>query len=742
MPESPPSPIDFFATPTVVEREARIVGIRGFSTPTLEAVDRRRSQLWTLAFAGLVCLSVAVALLSSKSARHLRFVEGNGFRIGTVLLVVGLALYVVEKERHLRRLAKLLTDERVLAAALSNRLKEVALLYEAGKAVNSVLVVSDVLKLILSSASELLEASSGSIMLLDESGGLNVVCQAGRPDERLGPNDNIARRVVEDLEPLLIHVPVPDKDHANAESAVFVPLVHRDQPLGVLTLNGEIGHAYSEHDLRAVALFAEHAAISVANARLYEAEKELTASLETRVDLGTEELQAREARFSALVQNSSDLVTIVDRDATILFQSPSVARVLGWDIESTLGSSLATVIHESDQGHLRAIVELLTENSGGEVVAEWRVRHSDGSWRFLHSVVTNLIDEPSVGGLVLNSRDITDQKALEDQLRHQAFHDPLTGLANRALFSEHLDQALRRRSRIGGGLALLFIDLDNFKAVNDIHGHALGDELLQQAAERLRTTVRDADVIARLGGDEFAVLFEGVAFDALPRAAAERIIESFAKPFRVGSSKVFVTASLGVAMDELGTEGAEELVRNADLAMYAAKTNTNGGYEVFSSDMHSMILDRMQLESDLRRAIEQSEFQILYQPIVDLPSGAIDGVEALIRWNHPQRGLVMPSEFIFVAESSDMIVQIGEWVLHKACQEFEAMTREVAGAETLGLSINVSARQLGDPALFDTVQSAIASAGLSLVTSDARDHRKYRHGGRGQRTSRSDPTQK
>jgi len=435
------------------------------------------------------------------------------------------------------------------------------------------------------------------------------------------------------------------------------------------------------------------------------------ARLESAVKLGTAELHAHEARFSALVQNSSDLVTIVDRDATILFQSPSVARILGWDAESTLGSSLVDAIHVSDQQSWRTIVDFLIDDSGGETVAEWRVRHDDGSWRFLQSVVTNLIHEPSIGGLLLNSRDITDQKTLEEQLRHQAFHDPLTGLANRALFLEHLDQAVRRRSRIGGGLALLFIDLDSFKAVNDLHGHALGDDLLTQTAERLRATFRDADAIARLGGDEFAVLFEGVALDSYPRSAAERLIESFAQPFRVGSADVLVTASLGMAVDE-SDESAEDMLRNADLAMYAAKMKNKGGYEVFSPSMHSMILDRMQVEADLRRALDEGEFQVYYQPIVDHPLGTIGGVEALIRWNHPHRGLVMPDEFIGVAESSGIIIQIGEWMLRHACQEFTTLTREVAGGENLGLSVNLSTRQLTDPLLIDTVRSAIANAGL------------------------------
>jgi diguanylate cyclase (GGDEF)-like protein/PAS domain S-box-containing protein len=437
------------------------------------------------------------------------------------------------------------------------------------------------------------------------------------------------------------------------------------------------------------------------------------AHLATEVKLGTAELQAREARFSALVQNASDLVTIVDTDATISFQSPSVERILGWDEQRSLGTNLLDAIHSSDKQQWHSIVDFLTEESG-EMVVDWRVHHADGSWRHLQTVVTNLIHEPSVGGLVLNSRDVTDQKVLEDQLRHQAFHDTLTGLANRALFTEQLDQAMRRRGRIGGGVALLFIDLDKFKTVNDLHGHALGDELLKQTAERLRATLRDADAIARLGGDEFGVLFEGVALDSYPRSAAERLVASFAEPFRIDSSEVFVTASIGMALDESGTETAEDLLRNADLAMYAAKAKGEGGYEVFASGMHSRILDRMQVEADLRRALTDDEFQVYYQPIIDHSSGAIGGVEALIRWNHPERGLVMPDQFIGVAEPSGIIVEIGDWMLQHACREFVDLTQDVVDGDRLGLSVNLSARQLRDPTLFDTVCAAAASAGLDL----------------------------
>jgi diguanylate cyclase (GGDEF)-like protein len=265
---------------------------------------------------------------------------------------------------------------------------------------------------------------------------------------------------------------------------------------------------------------------------------------------------------------------------------------------------------------------------------------------------------------------------------------------------------------MGGGLAVLFIDLDEFKAVNDLHGHTLGDVLLRQAAERLRTTLRTADAIARIGGDEFAALFEGVGLGLDASAAAERVIESFAQPFLIESFEVFVTASKGMALNDSGTESAEDLIRNADLAMYAAKTANKGRYEVFSTNMHSTILDRMQMEVDLRHALDQSEFEAYYQPIVTLPSGTIVGVEALIRWNHPQRGLVMPGEFIGVAESSGIIVQIGAWILRHACQEFEVLTRGVSGGQNLGLSVNLSTRQLSDPLLIDTVRGALANSGL------------------------------
>ena len=434
--------------------------------------------------------------------------------------------------------------------------------------------------------------------------------------------------------------------------------------------------------------------------------------LEDKVKTSIVELRAREARFSALVQNSSDVVTVVNDEGTVSFQSLSIERVLGWDPASSVGASVLSMIHPNDQPMWHAVVDRVTAAPKSEVVAEWKLRHSDGSWRSFQSVVTNMFDEPSVRGLVLNSRDITDQKTLEEQLRHQAFHDPLTGLANRALFSEHLDHAVRRRIRSGAGLAVLFIDVDDFKAVNDLRGHALGDKLLRKVALRLDEALRDADLVARLGGDEFAVLLETEPLDPHPCVVAGRLIEAFSRPFEMESAELHARVSIGVAIDESGGESAEELLRNADLAMYAAKIRGKGTYEVYSSDMHSIILDRMQTEAELRRALERDELVVHYQPIVDLASKGVIDLEALVRWDRGQDKLVMPGDFIDVAEASGLIVPLGAWVLNRACRDMRAFSEQPGTPSKLGLSVNLSPRQLSDPNLLVTVQDALEQSGL------------------------------
>ncbi len=436
----------------------------------------------------------------------------------------------------------------------------------------------------------------------------------------------------------------------------------------------------------------------------------LNQRLVVKVQRGSEELRAREQRFAALGRHSSDPITIVDRAGIVLFQSPSVERVLGWDPEATSGRCLLDMLEPADRDQWPDLVTKLLSDPTAEVTTDWRMRHADGSSRSLQSVLTNLLNEPSVAGLVLNSRDVTAQKVLEEQLRHQAFHDPLTGLANRALFREHLNNAVRRRRRSGVALGVMFVDLHNFKAVNNLHGNARGDEILKEVGERLKAEVRDADVISRVGGDEFAVLLEGPAGGFDPDATASRLVECFAIPFGEGTNQVVVQVNIGVAVGGPDAETEQELLRNADLAINAAKAEGAGSCVRFTSALHQQILDRMQIESELRKALARDELRLYYQPVVSLSSGEIVGAEALIRWAHPERGLITPGVFIAVAESSGLIVTIGEWVLQQACRDLATMTRSAGRA--LRMSVNVSARQLSHPGFEDMVQQTLSHSSV------------------------------
>ena len=318
----------------------------------------------------------------------------------------------------------------------------------------------------------------------------------------------------------------------------------------------------------------------------------------------------------------------------------------------------------------------------------------------------------AVVGRVWTFRDVTEQKRLQEELAHQAFHDPLTGLANTALFRELVEHALARSARQHVSTAVLFIDLDNFKTVNDSLGHTVGDQLLVAVTDRLRGCIRPSDTTARLGGDEFAVLVEEAATASEVSAIAERIIAELRRPFAVSGTDLFVSASIGIAFGH-GDLACDQLLRNADLAMYTAKHRGRGRFEVYEPDMHAAALDRLEIEADLRRAIERDELVVHYQPIVDLASNAILGVEALVRWEHPTRGLVAPSSFIPLAEETGLINEIGQRVLEVACAQTRAW-QDVVGP--LVVNVNLSPRELLEDGIVDRVASVLLRTGLPAAS--------------------------
>ena len=545
--------------------------------------------------------------------------------------------------------------------------------------------------------------------------------------------------------------------------------------------------------------------------------------------------ESRERWFRALVQSSSDLVFVVDASDTVIYASPSCGNVLGYEPEVLLGSGTAMLVHQDDIEDLRVTLGQALAFPGGSVEFSIRVRHQEGTWRWLEGLATNLLDDPDVAGMVVNARDVTERRArlqrhtaisdlgrevlrattleasvqaaadvinrilptchcrivsvpkvsrpddgapavgtespidgarsgpgdgppslhvpvgdpeqplayidvftddvpnsddkqfvesiagimlsatvrfgAEDAIRHQAMHDPLTGLPNRVLFNDRLEHALRRRSRKANYVAVMIVDLDGFKNVNDSLGHLAGDALLMAVADRFRVHLRGFDTIARLGGDEFAVLFDEL--DAAEQAGrvAQRVLDALVRPFRLSGREVAIGASVGIALTDQGDTKADRLVADADAAMYRAKRDGKGCYRVFEAAMHTAAVERMNLEQELRTAIRDGTLTVYYQPIVDTRTGRVTSFEALARWRHPTRGFVPPNTFIPLAEESGLIVDLGQAIMREACLQAQQWQTRFPDLHPR-ISVNASRLQLANPKFIEQVADALRHAQL------------------------------
>jgi diguanylate cyclase (GGDEF)-like protein/PAS domain S-box-containing protein len=555
--------------------------------------------------------------------------------------------------------------------------------------------------------------------------------------------------------------------------------------------------------------------------------------------------RATESRFRSLVQNSSDVILVLDADTTIRFATPSVQSVFGFTEQDIVGMSGWNFVHPDDQQRLASTLAELLDEPRTSVNATARVIAGDGLLHWVEAIVTNLLDDPNVGGLVANIRDVTDRvaaqrdaerlsqifestsdlvaivdvngdvmhlnqaarrfmqvgddeplprielsswfvswdldrlrheiipelhehgswagelelhdpdgralpvsaqflahrgsdgqlehystvlrdirerKAFEARLEHQATHDPLTGLPNRTLLLDRLTMAVARARRHRSMIAVLFLDLDHFKVVNDSHGHSLGDRLLTSIATRMSRALRPDDTVARFGGDEFVVLCEDLddADDAI--RVGERIQTVLDDVFTIDATDIYVAASVGISSfdprerSDASTRGAkvtpEVLLREADAAMYRAKERGRGQIAVFDETLRSRNLRRLDIESSLRRALDGDELEVHFQPIVDLLTGRVRHLEALVRWHHPERGLLLPAEFVPIAEETGLIVPLGRRVLEAACWQLARWRAEHAGQSDVSISVNLSGRQLGDPDLVEDLEQVIASSGV------------------------------
>ncbi|MEO6528032.1 MAG: EAL domain-containing protein [Gemmatimonadaceae bacterium] len=407
-----------------------------------------------------------------------------------------------------------------------------------------------------------------------------------------------------------------------------------------------------------------------------------------------------------LAADGTGRVTLVNRRFIELWRVPhEIARAR--DEERVLGHMLSQ-LREPEPFLLR--VRELYATPEAETFDELELL--DGRVFERYSVPQNI--EGVTVGRVWSFRDVTQRKAAEQQLVHDAFHDALTFLPNRSRFTELLSRSIARaRMNEGHSFAMLFLDLDRFKVVNDSLGHTVGDELLIATARRLERCVRPGDTVARLGGDEFTVLIDNTSSPSEATRVAERIMMELQRPFFLHGQDVFVSVSIGIALSTTGYDHPDDLLRDADLAMYRAKANGKSRYEVFDQAMHAQAVALLQLETDLRLAIEREEFRILYQPVISLRTGRIAGLEALVRWQHPQRGLVSPDEFLSVAEETGLVVAMGNWVLRHACQQLADWQRDLPSAADVSVSVNLSARQFVHPDLVAHVIDALSKSELT-----------------------------
>jgi diguanylate cyclase (GGDEF)-like protein/PAS domain S-box-containing protein len=437
-----------------------------------------------------------------------------------------------------------------------------------------------------------------------------------------------------------------------------------------------------------------------------------------RITAARETRREREQYFANLLRNSSDVVLVVGADGRIRSVTEPIAAMAGWSPEDLSGRPLSALVVADDPAWDWS--ELVAR--GDSEALQLHLRHPDGELQAVEMLVNDRREDPSIDGVILNVRDVSERVALESRLRHLAFHDPLTGLPNRTLLEERIEHALTAAPRRQTGLAVAFLDVDDFKLVNDSLGHAAGDRVLQVVAERLSGCLRDGDSVARLSGDEFAILVEDLSDTHVAVDMAERVFQALAPAVVVAGKDIYVHGSMGIAIAGAGADAATtagfrerslELLRNADVAMYAAKAHGKNRFEIFDHAMHKAAFERLDRKVRLQRALDRDEFELHYQPIVFLKEKRMAGIEALVRWRDPDRGLIPPADFIPLAEETNLIIPLGSWVLRTACRQLRTW-QERFGSDAPGyVSVNVAGAQLQQPAFLDEVGTALADTGLA-----------------------------
>jgi PAS domain S-box-containing protein len=439
------------------------------------------------------------------------------------------------------------------------------------------------------------------------------------------------------------------------------------------------------------------------------------------------EIAQREELFRIVATNAADMIALVDVKGRRLYNSPAYEKVLGYTPEELAKTPVFEQIHPDDRFKVLEAAREAKETGVGRKL-QYRMRHKNGSWRVLESTATTIKNEQGdVEKLVIVNRDVTERKRAEEKVEHDSFHDSLTGLPNRRLFLDRLQHSFTRAQRNPDyQYAILFLDVDGFKELNQSMGTAVGDELIAEIGRRLSACLRTDDtvsrpqgqlpipdaVLSRMGGDEFTFLIEAIKDPSDALRVAHRMQKAISAPLTIAGRDIVLSASIGIALSATGHERAEDLLQDADVAMRRAKALGGSRCEVFDEAMHTRAVNRLKLETELRTAIDRNQFRVCYQPVIHLETGETAGFEALVRWQHPEQGLISPYKFIEVAENVGLIVVIGKWVLWQACQQMQKWHYKYPSLRRLTMTVNISAKQFAYAHLVGDVRTAIQNAGL------------------------------
>ncbi|MBI4969016.1 MAG: PAS domain S-box protein [Rhodospirillales bacterium] len=515
----------------------------------------------------------------------------------------------------------------------------------------------------------------------------------------------------------LLDLPLNLVQPGSTMMAVLSHMRERGDSIGKDDPDWRVAQGSDPLESRVDRILADGSAVQVAVKRLPDGRVIFTYTDVTDLKRREAALRQSEERYALAAQGANDGLWDWDLRTNRIYFSPRWKSMLGCREEEigTTPKDWFTRVHADDLDALRGAIDAHLEGGSANLEHEYRVRHNDGRYLWVLSRGASVVDPATLRPIRLagSQTDISDRKRVEQQLLHDAFHDGLTGLPNRALFVDRLGQALTRYKRdTSRNFAVMFLDIDRFKYVNDSLGHSTGDGLIITIARRMDACRRASDTVARLGGDEFAVLLEDIGDSDRVLDIAQRFRAAMGKPVHLMGQEIFPTASIGIAFANVDYERPEEMLIDADLAMYQAKSQGRDRYEVFQPDMRNHSVKQLELGADLRRAFDRKEMVLFYQPIVDLASGAVSGFEALVRWQHGQRGLVMPGEFIPVAEETGLIVPLGWWVLEEASRKLNSWCAEIPAAGDLFMSINISARQFKEPTLIERIEGLLD--GLSV----------------------------